>query len=332
MSFHLKTPPSKRPERLVRLNILSFGAWLGGALLGGSAGCATNAAATKPAIEIERSMEILRAQNAAYARQVEELENRVFVLNDRLDSRRVEAVRVAIPELPKVKLSPSTPLATEADSPGTEAASPSLVSQEEVEFAGEAAKSHKTRPMLRLEGSGPELTLRAPEPAPEPRVIVADETALPSRPKPTAPPRIVAPPPPSALAIYKTALEQLRLRNHDESVTQFRQFIRQFPNHDYGDNAQYWLGECFYDRKDYPAAAREFELVVSKFPVGNKVPDALLKAGFSQLMMGAPDRGRQILELLVRSYPRHEAAGLASAKLAELGQTATVVPKIEETR
>ncbi len=321
----------KRPERLVRLNIFAFCAVAGVAPVG-LGGCATGAPAAKPAIEIERSMEILRAQNAAYARQVEELENRVFVLNDRLDSRRVDAERVAIPELPKVKLSPKDTATAEARLGQVESAAPSMVSQEDVEFTGDAAKTQKNRPMLRLEGSSPELTLRVAEPTPAPRVTVADEAAVTARRRAEPAARLAPATPTSALALYKTALEQLRQHNHDESVTQFRLFIRQFPDHDYGDNAQYWLGECFYDRKDYPAAAREFELVVSKFPSGNKVPDALLKAGFARLMMGSQDRGRQMLELLIRSYPRHEAAGLASAKLAELGQTAVVIPKTEETR
>src|SRR5439155_9233799 len=100
-------------------------------------------------------------------------------------------------------------------------------------------------------------------------------------------------------------------------------FIKQHPTHDFADNAQYWLGECYYDQKDYPTAMREFRRVVEKYPQGNKVPDALLKVAFVHLALGSTEVGRQTLEQIVRSYPHHEAAMLAGAKLAELGRTVT---------
>jgi tol-pal system protein YbgF len=87
------------------------------------------------------------------------------------------------------------------------------------------------------------------------------------------------------------------------------------------DNSQYWLGECFYDRKDYASAVREFRKVIEHYPSGNKVPDALLKVGYSYLLLGSTEAGKQTLLQLQRSYPRHEAAGLAAARLAELDGT-----------
>jgi TolA-binding protein len=73
---------------------------------------------------------------------------------------------------------------------------------------------------------------------------------------------------------------------------------------------------------------REFRKVIEHYPSGNKVPDALLKVGFSYLLLGSTEAGRQTLSQLQRSYPRHEAAGLASARLAELDRG---VPHSEDT-
>jgi hypothetical protein len=44
----------------------------------------------------------------------------------------------------------------------------------------------------------------------------------------------------------------------------------------------------------------------------------LLKVGYSYLALGSIDAGKQTLEQLVRSYPRHETAVLATTRLAEL--------------
>jgi tol-pal system protein YbgF len=97
------------------------------------------------------------------------------------------------------------------------------------------------------------------------------------------------------------------------------------------DNAQYWLGECYYDRKDYASAVREFRRVVEHYPTGNKVPDALLKVGFTYLALGSMEAGRQTLVQVQRSYPRHEAAQLAAARLAELDRAAGAPSASSET-
>ena len=95
--------------------------------------------------------------------------------------------------------------------------------------------------------------------------------------------------------MYQQALDHLRGGRHDEAVASFRGFVKQHPQHDLADNAQYWLGECFYDRKDYSTALREFRRVAEKFPQGNKVPDALLKVAFSYLALGSARPARETL-------------------------------------
>lgn len=254
--------------------------------------------------QLNRSIEALRIQNAAYARQVEELENRLFILSDRLESRKVNDEKVETPSLPTVTLHPEAaapapePLLAP---PGTETAS-----EPEVEYAGDAAKPSVHRPVLRLHGDNAEVQITRDPPPPSVRVA-REGTAKPGKNES-----------PDAVALYRKSFEALRGGRHDEAVQGFRDFLRAFPNHELADNSQYWLGECFYDRKDYPAAVREFRKVIERYPSGNKVPDALLKVGFSYLSLGSNDAGRQTLSQLQRSYPRHEAAGLASARLAEL--------------
>ena len=97
--------------------------------------------------------------------------------------------------------------------------------------------------------------------------------------------------------------------------------MRRFPHHDYADNAQYWLGECFYDQKRYDVAAPEFRAVLSRWPTGNKAPDAMLKLGFSLLALGDVDKGQKVLREVPATYPRTGAARLASERLAQLQPT-----------
>jgi tol-pal system protein YbgF len=290
--------------------LIVAGAWLGGC---GHAEADRNASVT----ELNRTVQSLRAQNTVYSKQVEELENRIFIMNDQLDSKKVNTERMANPALPKVTLHPAERVATVVEEPTAESG------EAEVEYAGEAAKSGGKRPVLRLYGDDMPVMSSAEHepPAPkEPRRMVVVPRESRQEPRPAAPRAAAAS---EGLDLYRRSLEALRAGRHVEAAAGFRDFVKQHPNHDFADNAQYWLGECYYDQKDYPMAMREFRRVVEKYPQGNKVPDALLKVGFAHLALGSTEAGRQTLEQVVRSYPRHEAAGLATAKLDELGRTAS---------
>lgn len=119
-------------------------------------------------------------------------------------------------------------------------------------------------------------------------------------------------------AEYQRYYQALRAGNHAYAVTGFRNFIARFPGHDYADNAQYWLGEAFYDQKKYPQAVAEFRRVVDDHAGGNKVPDALLKLGYCYQRLGDRDAAIEVLRKVVALYPKSNPARLAQSKLEEL--------------
>jgi tol-pal system protein YbgF len=276
--------------------------------------CAHKPASQAEIDQLNSTIESLRLQNSAYAKQVEELENRVFILSDRLDSRKVNDERTELPTLPTVALHPETTAAAMAvpmAPAGTETDAEPVV-----EYVGEAAKSSAHRPVLRLHGDSAEVMVTRVSNRPPATVRVAHE----SQPRPPKDDH------PEVVAMYRKSFEALRAGRNEEAVQGFRDIARQYPDHDLADNAQYWLGECFYDRKDYAQAVREFRRVIEHYPSGNKVPDALLKVGFSYLALGSTEAGKQTLSQLQRSYPRHEAATLATARLAELNHSTPARP------
>jgi tol-pal system protein YbgF len=282
-------------------------------------GCAHRGPDQAQVAELNRNIESLRVQNAEYAKQVEELENRLFILTDQLESRKVNEQKVATPLLPTVRLHPGSDT---VQIPQDAVPATTMVgSDADIEYAGEAAKPSGNRPVLRLHGDqGSARIERVSERTDDERPArpVRESQGSSSRPVRTGEG--------DAIKLYRQSYQILGQGKHDEAAEGFREFLRRFPNHDLTDNAQYWLGECAYDRKDYSTAVREFRRVVERFPRGNKVPDALLKIGFSYLALGSTDAGKQTLEQLVRSYPRHETAALAAARLAELERTGSALP------
>src|SRR5262249_54094221 len=65
-----------------------------------------------------------------------------------------------------------------------------------------------------------------------------------------------------------------------------RAFVAQHPNDPLAGNAQYWLGETYYVRKDYRQAAVAFAEGYQKYPTNSKAPDNLLKLGLALAQIG----------------------------------------------
>jgi tol-pal system protein YbgF len=293
-----------------------------------SGGCATARPpeATVRVADVEQTITDLRARNAGYARQIEELQNRIFILEDRLEMTRLADKQPALPLPPAKHIGPPAP-ASPVELPPPAPEIPTAFaddSTEAVEYAGEAAlpqRASHPRPVLRLSGSGPVALASRPigpppsDVAPAPRVALASRRIGPS-PFDIAPEARVALPS-AAVPLYHRSLDALLDGRHAAALAGFRKFVALYPTHGYADNAQYWIGECFYDLNQFKSAAREFRRVAERWPHGNKVPDALLKLGYAELQAGNRREGRQALESLRRNFPHKEAAQLAARRLDE---------------
>lgn len=98
----------------------------------------------------------------------------------------------------------------------------------------------------------------------------------------------------------------------------FEEFLVSYPGSDNADNAQFWIGDTFFQEKSYEKAILEYQKVIEKYPRGNKVPAALLKQGLAFLSLKDRVNSRLIFEELVRKYPNTSEAKTASDKLKEL--------------
>jgi tol-pal system protein YbgF len=281
--------------------------------------------------DLERQLAEAQRRAAARDQKLEELEDKVFLLTDQMESQKLAVSRSPPPRLPVVTLRPASAPAEEgADAP---------------EFAGEARSpdTAHTRPSLHLDGARANANRKANADANA--SAGANAGAVPTENLGTAPappvPKNIAretrghvvaearpssgdeggrerPPLMNPLKLYRAAYESLRAGRHEEAERGFRDFVRRFPQHDYADNAQYWLGECFYDRKRFAEAAPEFRAVITRYPLGNKAPDALLKLGYCLVALGDAHKGHDLLAQIPEIYPGTEAARLAKERLAEL--------------
>jgi len=107
---------------------------------------------------------------------------------------------------------------------------------------------------------------------------------------------------------------------YDQARDAFRQYIERFPDTPLTDNAFFWVGESYYDQRQYEQAILEYDKVVQKFPTGDKVAGALLKQAFAFDAIGDPVDARILLKKLLREHPSSEQATIAKKKLEILGE------------
>jgi tol-pal system protein YbgF len=301
------------------------------------AGCASLSGARPAtgaaAAESERTITELRAKNAGYARRVDELENRLIIVEDQLAARRAAEASHGAPKPPvrivaaredsvdamsavlaRGKAAP-TPAHSSAEARAENGGS-SVVSDEDVEYGGEAlgvgrraARRGGHRPILRLHGGG--------------RRAAAEELAASAEPNDGAGTK--------ASRMYKRALTALRAGHTKKALAGFRRFLARHPKHDLADDAQFWLAECHSEQHDLPGAEAEYRRMIETYPNGSKVPDAMLKLGRTLAVEGEAASSRQVYESLARAFPNHEAGRAAAEQLAareEPARTGRAQPKI----
>ena len=190
--------------------------------------------------------------------------------------------------------------------------------------------------------SRPVLTLSGPPPAPTDRPALATTGTVLAG--PTAP-AVALPPPSGALgrllvtgspsdvpaiplapitvlsgaptetdhvaAEYQGALRLLSARDLSGALSALERFAVSHPEHPYADNAHYFRGEIFYSQHEYRSAIRELELLVSRYPSGGRVADALLRMGTCWERLGDSARAAHFFERVRTEHPDSSAARMA---------------------
>lgn len=124
--------------------------------------------------------------------------------------------------------------------------------------------------------------------------------------------------PDQAKAAYDQAFELLKAGQYEQAIAAFNDYLQQYPNSEYADNAHYWLGESYYVTRDFGNAIGAYQKVLSLYPNSQKAPHALLKIGYSQQELGQIEQARATLQDVRNRYPDTTAASLASERLQQL--------------
>ena len=167
----------------------------------------------------------------------------------------------------------------------------------------------------------------SPQPATPPTAAATSDPSAPANQPTTTAPSATGTPsttpgidPFAEQQAYQSAFDLVRSGRYEEAAVAFREFVVEYPAGSYADNALYWLGETYYVRRQFEPAVREYERLVTTYPDSQKLPDALLKIGYSQDELGNKSEAEQVLGQLIQSHPQSTAATLARKRLLIIRQ------------
>jgi len=119
-------------------------------------------------------------------------------------------------------------------------------------------------------------------------------------------------------AAYDQAFQALKELRYADAAEEFQSFLDRFPNSEYSDNAQYWLGESYYVTRNYDIALKAFQDLLDNFPDSTKAPDALLKVGYTHYELEQWDSARAALTQVQELYPDSTLSRLAENRLRSM--------------
>jgi tol-pal system protein YbgF len=128
-----------------------------------------------------------------------------------------------------------------------------------------------------------------------------------------------APPAPEGKdQLFDAAYKRYQQGQFEEARRLFRTFTTRFSRDERADNAQYWIGQSYYEERKYAAAITEFKKVLDNYPRSDAGDGAMYGMAFSFVELKYCTEGEAFLQDMVKRYPRSPLVDKAKKKLREL--------------
>jgi tol-pal system protein YbgF len=105
-------------------------------------------------------------------------------------------------------------------------------------------------------------------------------------------------------------------KQSDNAIAAFQGFIKQYPKSTYVPNANFWLGQLYYNKGKKDDAAYYFAYVVKNYGKSPKSSEAMLKVGVIMEEKGDSDKAKAVFQQVIKQYPGTDAAKQAQRRLS----------------
>jgi len=108
--------------------------------------------------------------------------------------------------------------------------------------------------------------------------------------------------------IYQSGLEAWKTGDFTTAEEKFNRVLQKFPTDKLAGNAQYWLAETYYSRKEFERSAVAFAKGYQDYKNGSKAADSLFKLGMSMNALGKKAEACAAFLSFRKEFPKADAA------------------------
>jgi tol-pal system protein YbgF len=119
--------------------------------------------------------------------------------------------------------------------------------------------------------------------------------------------------------VYSASYNDYLMGNYALAVDGFQDFLANYPDSEYADNAAYYLGDAYMQQGRLELAVQAFDQVINLYPKGDKTPVAYYKKALALEQMQQVEQAVDVLKKLMKLYPKSQEATLAEQELQKLG-------------
>jgi TolA-binding protein len=123
----------------------------------------------------------------------------------------------------------------------------------------------------------------------------------------------------SAETLYSNAYRDYLGGNYDLALQEFSDYIKYFNETQFAPNSQFYIGNIYYKKQDYPNALAAFDGVLEHYTDNPKTAGAHFWKGKTLLAMGKRDAAAKEFREIVSKYPTSDVAPQAKTELRNLG-------------
>ncbi len=108
--------------------------------------------------------------------------------------------------------------------------------------------------------------------------------------------------PAEELTAYRSAIDLvLKQKKFDAGIDALQAYLKEYPRGNYTANAQYWLGQIYLQKEDYPNSRLWFSRMIEEFPSHQKVDEAKFKLGRVHDQLGDKKEAQKLISEVANS-------------------------------
>ncbi|WP_028841582.1 tol-pal system protein YbgF [Thermodesulfobacterium hveragerdense] len=116
--------------------------------------------------------------------------------------------------------------------------------------------------------------------------------------------------------VYNQAFDLYQQKKWDEAIKAFKQYLQKYPKGKFLAQSHYWLGEIYYNKKDYEDAILSYQKVIESSASPALKASAMYKQALSFKNLGDKDASTILLKRIIKLYPKSKEAQEAKKLLS----------------